>query len=116
MGVGVYNDGWNGSGSLKEEGLANELVGVDEQVLGDGVGVGEEQVGVGEVGEHDEWWEVHVEVEGVGLGAHVQEECVGYEDVLQVGVEDHGEWEGLNEVREAREVAPGDGEGGSLLV
>ena len=55
MGVGECNDGWNGSGSLKGEGLANELVGVDEQVWGDSefVGEGEGQVGVGGAGEHD---------------------------------------------------------------
>ena len=53
MGVGACNDGWNGSDSLKVEGLANELVGVDERALGDGGDVGEGQVGVGEVGEHD---------------------------------------------------------------
>ena len=55
MGVGECNDGWNGSGSLKVEGLANGLVGGDEQVLEDSefVGEGEGQVGVGGAGEHD---------------------------------------------------------------
>ena len=53
MGVGECNDGWNGSGSLKGEGLANELV--DEQVLEDSefVDEGEGQVSVGGAGEHD---------------------------------------------------------------
>ena len=60
--------------------------------------------------------EVRVEVEDAGLEAHVQVECVGYEGVLQVGVEGHGEWEGLNEVREARVVVPGGEAGDSLLV
>ena len=50
---------------------------------------------------------VHVEVEDAGLEAHVLGECVGYEGVLQVGVEGHGVWEGLSEVREAREVVLG---------
>ena len=55
MGVGECNDGWNGSGSLKGEGLANGLVGGDEQVLEDSefVGEGEGQVDVGGVVEHD---------------------------------------------------------------
>ena len=59
---------------------------------------------------------VRVEVEDAGLEAHVLGECVGYEGVLQVGVEGHGEWEGLNEVREAREVVRGGEVGDSLLV
>ena len=59
---------------------------------------------------------VRVEVEDAGLEAHVQVECVGYEGELQVGVEGHGAWEGLNEVREAREVARGGVGGDSLLV
>ena len=59
---------------------------------------------------------VRVEVEDAGLEAHVQVECVGYEGVLQVGVEGHGEWVGLNEVGEAREVVLGGEVGDSLLV
>ena len=110
MGVGAYNDGW------KEEGRANDLVGVDGQVVGDNKseGVGEGQMDVGEVGEHDWWLEVRGEVVDVGLKAHVQVECVGYEGALQEVVEGHGEWEGLNEAREVREVASGGEAGDSL--
>ena len=59
---------------------------------------------------------VRVEVEDAGLEAHVLGECVGYEGVLQEVVVGHGEWEGLNEVRGVREVAPGGEAGDSLLV